>query len=192
MSKVGVSLEKMKEVYDKYKNLKIAAKELGIVWQTLYWNLSSVGHPVVGDKERYGSPTDKMAAALEKRFKEMVPYAEDYNKDKFQASVDFEVRGVSVDIKAATKKDGYKSNPRKNPSFRWAFSTKVQEKCSDFMVMFCMTGTCCEDYGEIEKILLIPKEFYHNKQSISVSCTQSKWYDFEVSEKELREFFDSF
>ncbi|CAL9963606.1 hypothetical protein VPHF99_0085 [Vibrio phage F99] len=46
------SITVMKEVYDKHKNLKIAAEELGMVWQTLYWNLNKVRHPVTGDKER--------------------------------------------------------------------------------------------------------------------------------------------
>lgn len=184
------SIVVMKEVYDKYKNLKLAAKELGMVWQTLYWNLSRAGHPVTGDKERYGSPTDKMAKAMEDKFKEIVPYAEDCNEDKFQAQVDFKVKNLTVDIKSSTKKDGYKNNPKKQPAYRWAFSTKVQEKCSDFMVCFCMSGYNCIEYGEVEKILLIPKEFYRNKQSISVSCSQSKWYDFEVTEDELKDFFD--
>lgn len=179
----------MKTVYDKHKNLKLAAEELGMVWQTLYWNLSKVGHPVTGDKERYGSPTDKMAKALEDRFQELVPKAKDYNKDKFQAQIDFKVGELSVDIKSSTKKDCFKNNPKKPANYRWAFSTKVQEKCSDFMVCFCMSGYDCKDYGEIEKILLIPKEFYKNKQSMSVSCSKSKWYDFEVTEQELADFF---
>ncbi|AUR93505.1 hypothetical protein NVP1187O_192 [Vibrio phage 1.187.O._10N.286.49.F1] len=57
------------------------------------------------------------------------------------------------------------------------------------MICFCMEGYDCEDYKDVEKILLIPKEFYKNKQSMSVSCTKSKWYDFEVTEEELQEFF---
>lgn len=181
----------MCDTYDKYRNLKLAAVELGMVWQTLYWNLSKVGHPVIGDKERYGSPTDKMANAMENYFKTLVPHSEDLNLSKHQASVDFLVNGLSVDIKSSTKKDAYKNNIKKKPNFRWAFSTKVQEKSSDFMVMFCMEGLDCEDYGGVEKILLVPKEFYHNKQCISVSCSKSKWYDFEVSEKELIEFFSA-
>ena len=186
-----ISIQVLCDTYDKYKNLKLAAQDLGIGWQTLYWNLTRVGHPVTGDKERYGSPTDKMANSLEKHFKKLIPYAEDFNEDLHQSPIDFLVKGLSVDIKSSTKKDGYKNNPRKNASFRWAFSTKVQEKSSDFMVMFCMSGFDCESYGEVERILLVPKEFYKNKQSISVSCTKSKWYEFEVSEKELKEFFDS-
>lgn len=94
----------MISTYDKHKNLKIAAEELGMVWQTLYWNLCKFGHPVTGDKSRYGSPTDVMAKTLEDKFKELVPKAEDYNQDKFQAEVDFKVGTLMVDIKASTKK----------------------------------------------------------------------------------------
>lgn len=185
------SLTVMKSVYDKHLNLKLAAEELGIPWQTLYYNLNKCGHPVIGDKEKYGSDTDKMAKYFEDKFKKLIPYAEDFNSEKFQAKVDFKVKGLLVDVKSSTKKDGYKNNPKKNASFRWAFSVKVQEEVdSDFLVCFCTSGYDCENFGGIERILLIPKEFYKNKQSISVSCRKSKWFDFEVSEQELIEFFN--
>lgn len=44
------SIDVMKSVYDKYKNLKLAAEELGIKWQLLYTYLRSANHPVTGDK----------------------------------------------------------------------------------------------------------------------------------------------
>lgn len=191
MIKHRIKLKQMTEVYDKHKNLKIAAEELGMVWQTLYWNLKQIGHPVTGDKERYGSPTDKMAKEMEDRFKKFIPFAKDLNENKFQATVDFDVNGYKVDVKCSTKKDGYKNNPNKNKSLRWAFCCKVQEECSDFIVCYCMSGEDCKDFGVVEKILLIPKEFYKNKQSLSVSCRKSKWYDFEVDEDQLVEFFNS-
>lgn len=186
-----LTINKMREVYDKHKNLKLAAKELGMVWQTLYWNLSKVGHPVIGDKERYGSATDKMAKHFEDLFSEWIPKAKDNNKGKFQAKTDFKVGSYLVDVKSSTKKDGYKNNPKKNASFRWAFSVKVQEtEDIDFMVLFCTSGYECQDFGDIEKILLIPREFFKYKQSISVSCNKSKWYDFEVTKEELITFFN--
>ena len=190
MGKLNIGV--MKSVYDKHKNLKLAADELGIPWQTLYYKLRIADHPVIGDKERYGSPTDKMAKHFEDLFKDLIPAAKDYNEDKFQAKVDFKVHNHLVDVKSSTKKDGYKNNPNKKPSFRWAFCVKVQEEVgADFMVCFCTSGYDCEDFGEVEKILLIPKEFYKNKQSISVSCKKSKWFDFEITEDGLIEFFNS-
>ncbi|AUR94316.1 hypothetical protein NVP1193O_185 [Vibrio phage 1.193.O._10N.286.52.C6] len=98
------SITTMKEVYDKHKNLKLAAEELGMVWQTLYYNLNKVGHPVTGDKERYGSPTDKMTKAMEDKFKLLVPHAEDYNKDKFQALIDFKVGAYLWTLKAPQRR----------------------------------------------------------------------------------------
>lgn len=184
------NIELYKQVYDKHKNLKLAASELNMKWQTLYWHLSAVQHPVVGDKEKYGSTADKMAKRTENLFNEMIPYASDANEGKFQALVDFDVKGHSVDIKGSCKNDAYKNNPRKNKSLRWAFSCKVQEKCSDFLVCYCYEEESTDLADLVEKILLIPKEFYANKQSFSVSCNKSKWYDFEVSEEELLEFFD--
>ena len=55
-----------------------------------------------------------------------------------------------------------------------------------------MEGFDCEEYGAVEKILLIPKEFYKNKQFISVSCSNSNWDDFEVTVEGLQEFFSNF
>lgn len=187
-----VDINLYREIYDKHKNLKIAATEIGVAWQHLYYHLSKVGHPVTGDKERYGSVTDKMARETELAFKKVVPYAVDENDKKFQSALDYNVKGLKIDIKSSCKKDGCKSNPIKSSSFRWAFSCRVQELISDFLVCYCYEGFDATDHGNVEKILLIPKEFYKNKQSFSVSCTKSKWYDFEVTEKELREFFDSF
>ena len=183
------TIEDMKKCYDKHKNLKLAAKDIGMAWQTLYWNLNKEGHPVTGDKDRYGSLTDKLAKTTEDLFKYTIPFAEDFNEGKFQAKVDFNVKGLLVDVKSSTKKDGYKNNPKKNSSFRWAFSSKVQEDSADFLVCYCYSGYDADNFGEVEKILLIPKEFFKNKQSISVSCLKSKWYDFEVTEKELKDFF---
>ncbi|CAM0107671.1 hypothetical protein VPH5P1C_0074 [Vibrio phage 5P1c] len=186
-------IELYKSTYDKYQNLKLAAKELGIAWQTLYVYLREADYPVTGNKEKYEAPTDKLARYTEKRFKTLVPYAEDHNTEKFQAKMDFTVKGLSIDVKAATKRDGYKNNPHKNPSFRWAFSCKVQEEQqADFLVCYCFAGNSAEDHGEVEKTLLIPREFFNNMQSLSVSCRKSKWFDFEVTEDELKSFFDSF
>lgn len=178
----------LKTTYDKCKNLKIAATELNMKWQTLYYHLNLIGHPVTGDKERYGSPTDKLARKTEKLFNSILPEAEDLNNEKFQNDIDFKYKNISIDVKSSTKKDGYKNNPRKNAAFRWAFSVAVQEKSADYLVCFCYAGHDCEDSGDVEKILLIPSQFFKNKQSISVSCSKSKWYDFEVSEQDLREF----
>ncbi len=183
-------IELYKQTYDKHKHLKNAADELGIKWQNLYYHLNSAGHPVTGDKERYGSDKDKFAKVMEDRFKSLIPYAKDGNMSKFQATVDFDVKGLQIDVKGSTKKDGYKNSPHKNPALRWAFTTKVQRDVADYLVCYCMTGKSCVDYGETQKILLIPKEFFKGKQMISVSCNKSKWYDFEVTEQELKEFFD--
>jgi len=59
-------------VYRKHMNLKLAAEELGMVWQTLYVHLKKLGEPVIGDKNRYGSPSDKLSRMAEKLFQELV------------------------------------------------------------------------------------------------------------------------
>lgn len=40
------------------------------------------------------------------------------NEGKFQAKVDFKVGDTYVDVKASSKKDGYKNNPRKKKKRR--------------------------------------------------------------------------
>ena len=180
----------MKSVYDKHQNLKLAAVELNMKWQTLYWNLKEYKHPVVGNKEKYGSTTDKLARYTEKLFHKTIPFAKDLNDEQFQAKSDFDIKGTKVDIKSSTKKDSNKRALSKNHSFRWAFSCKVQESTDvDFIICYCYTGYDATDFGEVEKILLIPSEFFKNMQSISVSCRKSKWFDFEVTESELKDFF---
>lgn len=186
------NIQLYKEIYDKHLNLKLAANELNMKWQTLYWHLQRAGHPVIGNKEVYGSKTDKLARYTENLFKSTVADTIDMNDSKFQAKVDFTVKGYGVDIKSSTRKDAYKGDANKSASFRWAFCCKVQEEQGvDFLVCYCFSGEDAEDFGEVVKILLIPKEFFHNMQSISVSCTKSKWHDFEVSEQELSDFFKS-
>lgn len=89
------------QAYRKHQNLKIAAEQVGIPWQTVYVHLRKAGEPVTGDKCRYGSETDRLAARAEREFTRRVPFAEDQNKVKFQSKVDFLVGGYSVDVKAA-------------------------------------------------------------------------------------------
>ena len=67
------------EAYRKHKNLKIAARELGMAWQALYVILRKAGEPVTGDKLRYGSDRDKLGALAEAEFKRLVPFAQDLN-----------------------------------------------------------------------------------------------------------------
>jgi hypothetical protein len=50
-----------------------------MAWQTLYYHLQKAGHPVTGDKERYGSVTDKLAKHAEDLFTRLVPAAVDNN-----------------------------------------------------------------------------------------------------------------
>ena len=185
------SINTLKAVYDKHKNLKLAGEELKMPWQTLYYKLCKVNHPVVGDKAKYGSVTDKLAKYSEDLFQKMIPYAKDNNTSKAQASLDFEVKGLNVDVKSSCKKDPYANNDIKSGkgAIRWAISTRVQEGVADYLVCFLFEGYDAQEHGDVEKILLIPAEFFKNKQSISISVKKSKWYDFEVTEQELIDFF---
>lgn len=167
-------------VYNKHLNLKIAANELGIKWQNLYIKLRKQGVPVVGDKLRYGSDKDRLAARAEIEFIKIVPFAEDQNKLKFQAKFDYLVGNEKIDIKASNLKRGCKRFEAR----RWAFSVKKQEFCADFIVCFAFSD------DDSYKIFLIPGEFVRNYQTISISENgKSKWLDYEVSKEELFQIF---
>jgi hypothetical protein len=171
------------DAYNKHKNLKISAAELGMPWQTLYVKLKKEGVAVTGDKLRYGSDRDRLAALAESEFKRLVPNAKDMNSVAFQAKYDFEVSGIKVDVKASMPRRLSKKYQAKS----WAFSFKKQSLLCDFICCFCMN-----EERAVQRVLLIPKEFFEGLQTISVSCEgQSKWLEYEMPAEELSSFFKS-
>ena len=167
--------------YSRHKNLKIAAAELDIPWQTLYVLLKRQGVPVAGDKLRYGSDRDRLGAMAEHLFKQIVPFAQDLNLNRFQSKYDFDVRGYKVDVKCGTPRQLSK----KYAAESWSFSFKRQSLIADFVVCFCL-----DREKTTERILLVPSEFFAGLQTVSVSRRgDSKWLDYSVDQSELAEFF---
>lgn len=169
------------DAYAKHMNLKLAANELCIPWQTLYVILKKEGVAVVGDKLRYGSDRDRLAAMAEFEFLRLVPTARNMNAIGYQSKHDFEVGELKIDVKC--------SMPRKlNSRFEaksWAFSFKKQSLTCDFICCFCKA----ED-KTTAKVLLVPSEFFKGLQTVSVSCEgNSKWLDYTVNPSELASFF---
>lgn len=170
--------------YAKHKNLKLAAVDVGIKWQTLYCRLKNQGVQVVGDKSRYGSDRDKLSSLAESAFKRLVPSAVSMNEIQWQHKYDFLVNHKKVDVKCAKPKQ----HNKKTDSKRWSFSFKKQTMECDFICCFCMN-----DQKITEKILLVPSEFFKGLQTVSVACSgNSKWLDYEIHGNELEEFFNSF
>jgi hypothetical protein len=168
------------ESYGRLKNLKLVGQELGIPWQSVYVHLKQAGVAVTGDKARYGSDKDRLAAKAECEFKSLVHSALDNNEGKWQAKVDFVVGNVSVDVKASTLKISNKRCKVK----RWAFSVKKQEFCADFIVCFCF-------YDSGYRLLLLPGEIVRKYQTISISEeSKGKWLDYEIEPSELNRFFE--
>lgn len=171
------------EAYAKHKNLKIAAAELGMPWQTLYVRLKSEGVSVTGDRLRYGSDRDRLGAFAEAEFKRLVPLATDMNEAEFRAKHDFEVSGIKVDVKTSVPRQLNKKYPAKS----WSFSFKKQSLTCDFICCFCL-----DEERAVQRVLVIPKEFFHGLQTVSVSCAGgSKWLDYEIPADQLAEFFAS-
>lgn len=169
--------------YRRHKNLKLAAGDVGIAWQTVYVHLRNAGEPVTGDKLKYGSEIDKLAAKGERIFAGLVPFADDTNAGKFQSKVDFVVRGNLVDVKTSRLKPSNKASKLR----RWAFCLKKQEMIADFFVCIGLAG----DDESLAKTLLIPGEIARRYQTISLGESGGKWADYEVDPGSLAEFFES-
>jgi len=168
------------DAYDRLRNLKLVGAELGIKWQTVYTILRRNNVPVVGDKIRYGSETDRLAATTEQEFKRLVPDAVSQNEFKYQARIDFMVHGMRVDIKSSRLNRGMKNSP----GLRWAFCIKKQEFCADFIVCFGYLADM--NY----RVFMLPGEMVQKYQSIAIGQEgRSKWLDFEVQPEELAPFF---
>ena len=149
------------EAYQRHKHLRLAGQEVGIPWQTVYVHLRKAGIPVVGDKVRYGSESDRFAAKSEMDLLRYIPFAIDHNRHQFQPLIDFTIRGYGVDLKASRLAQ---SNP-KSTSMRWNFSLKKQEVKADFFI--------CLGYDEegkvIRQCLLVPGEIARHYTSVSLS-----------------------
>lgn len=167
--------------YRRHMNLKLAAQELGVAWQSLYVHLKKLGEPIIGDKLRYGTDRDKLGAMAESLFKKLVPFADDQNRLRFQSKVDFLAFGSKVDVKCSMPRQLNK----KSASLSWSFSFKKQALVCDFICCFCLNQE-----KEVDRILLVPKEFFEGLQTVSVSCTGgSKWNDYCVDPADLAPFF---
>ncbi|MFC2303933.1 MAG: hypothetical protein ACFNT5_01940 [Cardiobacterium hominis] len=179
---MNIPVEQMKAAYDKHKNLKVAADELGMKWQTLYWYLKKYNHPVVGDKSKYGTSKDKLASLSEAHFANLIPEATNMNQARYQSKWDFELYGLKIDIKASTIHYAGK-NARQQ---RYCFSVKKQEKYADFIVAFGYSGDV------IKKCFLFPQEIISNMTTVNISEYKSKWSDYEIPLEDLRPFFERY
>lgn len=169
------------QAYAKHRNLKAAAAELGVPWQSLYVRLRKAGVAITGDKQRYGAARDRTGAKGEEIFKGLVPIAEDLNRSNYQSKFDFVVCGFTVDVKTSHR--ACRQKPSKSQS--WSFSVRKQSAAADFFACVCLS----ED-GGVERILLVPGELAYGMQTISVSCTgNSKWLDYEVAPTDVQPFF---
>lgn len=170
------------DAYRRHKHLKMAANEVGIPWQTMYVHLRRAGEPVTGNKLKYGSSADRLAALGEKKFLSLVPEAKDMNRRKFQSKVDFFVHGYSVDVKCSMLNRSSAGTDRR----RWAFCIKKQEAIANFFVCFGFN-----DERQIAACLLIPGEIARHMTTINLPETGGKWRDYEMCPGDLKSFFDS-
>lgn len=167
------------DAYRQHKNLKVAASQVGIPWQTVYVHLRKAGEPVIGDKLKYGSDTDRLAARAEQQFLNWVPFADDQNTHQYQSKVDFLIGDFGVDVKASRLKRSGKN------SSRWMYSVKKQHAVADFFV--CLGFDELGD--QVESTILVPGEIARKHTTISHSCNGGKWADYLINPAELAPFF---
>lgn len=175
------------KAYSELKHLKLTGERVGIPWQKVYIKLKKAGIKVTGDKQRYGSIADKLAARAERLFSKSVPFAIDNNLSEFQSTIDFTIDGISVDVKAANLKGVYETpKTKKKAAAKWSFCISKQNDIADFFVMYAL-----ED-GGVKHVFVVPSEIACQKSTISIPLSlESKWADYEVKESDLFEFFDS-
>lgn len=180
------TLETIKESYSRLKNLKLVEQETGVKWQTVYWHLKREGVEVCGDKARYGSASDRVGLIGEQRFQRFVPFAEDNNSGKWQATVDFSIGSATVDAKTARLTPGGRQPGGKSFSAKWSFCVSKQKDVADFFVLYALP----EEGDEPEHVFLMPREIATAKATISIPRSlKSKWADYKVSETDLADFF---
>ena len=172
--------QQCKDSYERLENLKLVSGEVGIPWQTVYVHLKSIGVRVKGNKLKYGSDSDRFGAKAEQHFANIIPAAIDMNESQFQAKYDFEIAGMTVDVKSARLRRSSKISNAK----RWAFSVRRQEMFADFIVAIAYRDNTPAHY------FLFPSEAIRHFQTISVAERGGKWWDYEVSKDELIEFFE--
>lgn len=171
--------------YRELKNLKLVGAELGIPWQTVYTRLKRAGEPVTGDKARYGSETDRLAARAERWFQKLVPHAEDQNALGFQTKVDFRVCDRTVDVKVS------RARKTKRGFLQWSWSVKKQESVADYFVCIALSGE--GDDLKVYRALLVPGDLARFQTTLRASNAGNgfygKWSDYAVSPAELSDFF---
>ena len=176
--------------YSELKHLKLTGEALGIPWQTVYVHLKNSGVAVTGDKARYGSVSDRLAVHAERLFAKSVLGANDNNNLKYQATVDFEIGGVLIDVKAGMLKEERIERSGKKTSARWLFCISKQKDISDFFVLYAFDGDL--DNPALKHVFLLPSEIATTKTTISIpSNLKSKWADYEVRPTDLASFFEA-
>jgi len=170
------------EAYSDLKHLKLTGERVGIPWQTVYIKLKAAGIAVNGDKQRYGSISDKLAAKAEQLFAYLVPFANDNNETEFQSSIDFNIGSITIDVKASALKE----YPNSRDAPKWGFCVNRQKDTADYFVMFAY-----DKGGErVVHTFLIPNEIANKRTTISIPASMnSKWADYEIMQKDLTPFF---
>jgi hypothetical protein len=176
-------IEEMKTLYTEHQKLHTVGDIMNIPWQTVYWWLKKEGVSVTGNKSWYGGENNQIALIGEDLFRSVAPNAVNQNDLMFQPKYDYTLGNLKIEIKTAFLRDGKSRSNKVN--LRWAFNTKKQQE-ADYIICYCLSGHI-SSYN-VDRILLIPREFITDIQTVSVSPRKSKWLDFETTKKDLADF----
>lgn len=174
----------VESVVDSYKRLgsiSLVVQETGCPPYVVYKWLKLKKMLKNNDGLKYGTAASKKGVQAETEFQRLVPFAMNANETMQNncPSYDFEVNGVTVDVKLSSRRRGG----------TYGFKTSKGKHFScDFYVLFCLSG---ESFSDGYRTLIIPGEIADTAGEISIS-ENSKYWDFEIRANDIAGFFSDF
>lgn len=165
------------EIYKECGDFSKAVQLSGLPHLVAHIKLLNSGVLKIQDKINYGSNAAKMGGKAEECFSKLCPEAVDANRywKKNNPIFDFNYKGLTIDVKySSLHKEG-----------DWSFRSSTNP---DFICVFLDKGKGLEDYF----ILLIPKAFLNQKDSVHISKAGAWFNDFQVSKEELKGVLDMY
>lgn len=168
------------DIYLECGDFNKAVKMSGMPTLAAHIALLRSGVLKIQDKINYGSNAAKMGGQAEELFQRLVPEAVDANRywKKNNPVFDFAYRNLKIDVK-------YSSLHKNRTSSSW--SCRVGGS-PDFFCVFLDKGKKLEDYY----LLLIPKAFLRQKDSLALTESGSYFKDFRIAPGELKETLDMY
>lgn len=176
--------ESVIEAYQGAGSLKGACVSTGCPPYVAFIWLTEAKMLNTADKSHYGTRTSRMGSAAESEFQRLVPHAMSANQN-LQGncpSFDFDVDGVTVDVKYASLQE----------QGRWTWRMCRDKPLKpDFVVVFLVanrSGQLSEGY----RLLVLPEPMFPDRASMALTPrnAESPLWEFEIAPTDLAEFLE--